>query len=256
MDTRASNWKSLNQAAEQAYEASDYSAAEARYLDALRATRRLRTHDRRRLKSIEGLAHVYKMMHKDALASAVYKGMMRVVETVYGPDDPRVAECLEHYVLMFVLDNLAESEALLRRSLAIRQRAWGLDCPDLALCDVSFGYLHARHGNLEAAETHFRKAIQRIERGRGYRHPDLVFYLRQLAGFLRIHNRYEEAEPLYERVLALVEHGRGWGEEALIEALEDLGRVHRFLGKEEKAQRLFERIRELWRRRYGDILSA
>jgi tetratricopeptide (TPR) repeat protein len=256
MERRTTSWKALHEAGEKAFEANSYFEAEGHYLGALRATKRLRPHDRRRLKSIEGLAHVYRMMDKASLAASVYSGVTRAIEAAYGPDDPRLAESLEHYVLMFILDRLAEAEELLRQSMAIRQKAWGMHSPDLAISDVSFAFLHARHGNLEAAERSFKQAVQRVEFGRGYRHPDLVFYLRQLAGFYRACGRFAEAEPIYERVLALVERNRSWGEDALTEALEDLGRVYRFLGKEEKAQALFGRIKEIWRKQYGDTLTA
>ncbi|MCW8129324.1 MAG: tetratricopeptide repeat protein [Planctomycetota bacterium] len=256
MEKRSASWKSLHEEAERAYEAGAYVEAEGKYLGALRATKRLRPHDRRRIKSIEGLAHVYRMMQKPDLAATVYASVPKIIEAAYGPDDPRLAECLEHYVLLFVIERLAESERLLLRSQAIRVKAWGRQCPDLALSDVSFGILYSHHGNLLDAERSFKQAVQRVEYGRGYRHPDLVFYLRQLAGFYRACGRYSEAEPLYERVLALIDHGRGWGEDVLIESLEDLGRIYRFLGKEEKAQVMFGRIRELWRKQYGDTLTA
>ena len=256
MGKSAHPWKACHDAGETALEHQEPAEAERMFLSALRAAKKFRGVDQRRLRSLEGLAHVYLMTGQGSLAVRVYRFILESLEEAYGPRHSKLADHLEHFALFFMPSHFSEAEALLRRSRLIRQRAWGGSCPDLALCDVSEAFLHGRHGKLAEAEAFYRRAIRRIENARGSRHPDLVFYLQLLAGFYRAQGRYPEAEPLYSRVLMLVESQPGWGDQVLVNALEDLGRVYKFQGKQALAETLFQRINEIWEKNADSLFSA
>ena len=92
---------------------------------------------------------------------------------------------------------------MLKRSIAICERNYGTDHPEVArgrwnLADVYYGT-----GRFADAETEYRRAIAIQERVLGREHSDLTWILEGLARTLRSTNREGEAALLDVRAAAI-----------------------------------------------------
>ena len=107
------------------------------------------------------------------------------------------------------LARFAEAEPLYRRALAIDERSYGPDHPDVATDLNNLAVLLQATNRLAEAEPLYRRALAIDERSYGPDHPDVASDLNNLAVLLRATNRLAEAEPLYRRALAIDERSYG-----------------------------------------------
>lgn len=107
----------------------------------------------------------------------------------------------EKGLVLYEMGQYADAEALLRRALAIDERSYGPDHPNVAT-DLHYlaRVLHDTN-RLTDAEALYRRALAIHERSYGPDHPDVADDLHHLARLLHDTNRLAEAEPLYRRTL-------------------------------------------------------
>ena len=96
-----------------------------------------------------------------------------------------------------------EAESKLQRVLDIREKALGLDHPDVALALHNLGFIYNAQGRYAEAEPLLRRALIIRETALGPQHLEVALTLNSLAFTYGVRSRYEEAEPLYERALAI-----------------------------------------------------
>jgi tetratricopeptide (TPR) repeat protein len=96
----------------------------------------------------------------------------------------------------------AEAEPLLRRTIEIREAAYGVDHPSFAhaLCDVAV-LLHDT-GRFAEAELLYGQALAIYEASYGADHPVVAACLNNVAELFADDGRVDEAELLYRRALA------------------------------------------------------
>jgi tetratricopeptide (TPR) repeat protein len=102
-----------------------------------------------------------------------------------------------------------EAEPLCRRALAILEKSFGPDHPNVATCLNNLAELLTatnRHGE---AEPLCRRALAIDEKSFGPDHPNVARGLNNLAELLRVTNRHAEAEQLSRRALAIAEKSFG-----------------------------------------------
>ena len=102
-----------------------------------------------------------------------------------------------------------QCEPLMRRALAIDERAYGPDHPNVAAELNNLAGLLEATNRLGEAEPLMRRALAISERSYGPDHPDVATDLNDLAQLLKATNRLGEAEPIYRRALAIDEHSFG-----------------------------------------------
>jgi tetratricopeptide (TPR) repeat protein len=93
-----------------------------------------------------------------------------------------------------------EAEPLLKRALAIREKALGPDHPDTAQSLNNLALIYQAQEKYAEAEPLYKRAIAIREKAQGYKHPDLVLVLTNYADLLRKMSRGDEAARLEARV--------------------------------------------------------
>src|SRR5271165_960616 len=103
----------------------------------------------------------------------------------------------------------AEAEPLYRRALAIFEKSFGRDHPDVAGGLNNLALLLTATNRHAEAEPLYRRALTIDEKSFGPDHPRVATGLNNLALLLEATNRHAEAEPLYRRALAIYEKSLG-----------------------------------------------
>ena len=96
-----------------------------------------------------------------------------------------------------------EAEPLYRRALAIYEKSFGPEHPNVATVLNNLAWLLRDTNRLAEAEPLYRRALAIYEKSFGPEHPDVATGLNHLALLLSATNRLAEAEPLYRRALAI-----------------------------------------------------
>ncbi|XXY21910.1 CHAT domain-containing tetratricopeptide repeat protein [Sorangium sp. So ce216] len=102
-----------------------------------------------------------------------------------------------------------EAIPLARRALELRERALGLDHPDVAESLNTLATLLDAKGDHAAAEPLYRRALAIREKALEPEHSDVAQSLDNLALLLRAKGDIAAAEPLHRRALAIVEKALG-----------------------------------------------
>jgi len=103
----------------------------------------------------------------------------------------------------------AEAEPLLRRALAIAEKSFRSDHPNVAIRLHNLAQLLLETNRHVEAEPLMRRALAVDEKSAGQDHPRVAIELNNLAQLLQDTNRHVEAEPLLRRALAINEKSFG-----------------------------------------------
>ena len=101
------------------------------------------------------------------------------------------------------------AEPLVRRALAINEKSFGPDHPDVARDLNNLALLMTATNRHAEAEPLVRRALAIAEKSFGPDHPNVARDLNNLALLLTETDRHAEAEPLYRRALAIAEKSFG-----------------------------------------------
>jgi len=108
-------------------------------------------------------------------------------------------------ILFDVKAKYAEAEQVKRRALAIDEKTYGPDHPNVASDLNNLALLLLDTNRSAEAEPLIRRAVEMREKSYGPNHPDVATPLNNLAVLLQATNRLAEAEPLRRRALAINE---------------------------------------------------
>ena len=120
------------------------------------------------------------------------------------PDDLRLVDLLNILSWRLMDDRRPEALRLLRRALAIAEKSFGLDHPNVARPLVDLAILLDDRNEAEAL---MRRAVAIEEKHFGPNHPNVAERLNTLALLLRKINRHPEAEALLRRAFDIYEKG-------------------------------------------------
>src|SRR5712691_2805967 len=111
----------------------------------------------------------------------------------FGPQDPRLATSLNNLGELYrAKGQYAKAEPLLRRALAIREKALGPEHPDVATSLNNLALLYGVQGKYAEAEPLFKRALAIMEKALGPEHSDVATSLSNLAELHRIQGKYAE----------------------------------------------------------------
>ncbi len=133
------------------------------------------------------------------------------------------------------------TKLLLERSLAIREKVFGKEHPDVAESLNNLAELHRVQGNYDQAKPLYERALAIFEKVHGQEHPSIATSLNNLALLHKAQGNYEKAKPLYERSLAIREKVFGKEHPDIAESLNNLAELHRVQGNYDQAKPLHER---------------
>ena len=143
------------------------------------------------------------------------------------------------------------AEPLYRRALAIDERSYGPDHPDVARDLNNLAVLLRATNRLAEADPLYRRALAIGERSYGPDHPTVARALSNLASLLQDTNRLDEAEPLYRRALAIGERSYGPDHPNVATALNNLAGLLLATNRLAEAEPLYRRALAIDERSYG-----
>jgi tetratricopeptide (TPR) repeat protein len=138
-----------------------------------------------------------------------------------------------------------EAEGLLRRALAIEEKAFGPDHPNVAIALNNIADALSHMGRNKEAEQLFRRSLAIREKGLGPNHIDVAVSFDNLAVLLGDDNRYSEAEPLARRSLNIRESALGEGHPLIANSLNNLAVILDNTGRPLEAEPLLKRALEI-----------
>jgi serine/threonine-protein kinase len=130
----------------------------------------------------------------------------------------------------------AESEAELRRALALRREALGPDHPHSAMIRSNIATALAAQGKLAEAEAECRHVIEMQQKDLGPDHPEVAASRNNLAAVLQSQGKYEEAEAEFRAVLKLLRDALGPEHPHVAMAMSSLGLNLQYEGRYEEAE--------------------
>jgi tetratricopeptide (TPR) repeat protein len=137
------------------------------------------------------------------------------------------------------LGNFAEAEPLLRRALALDEKRFGLNHPNVATCLNNLAALLHDTNRLKEAEILYRRALAIDAQSFGWNHPRVATHLNNLAQLLQATDRLEEAEPFYRRALAIDQEVLGPNHPRVASHLNNLAQLLQAINRLEEAEPLY-----------------
>jgi tetratricopeptide (TPR) repeat protein len=144
------------------------------------------------------------------------------------------------------------AEPLIRRALAIDERFFGNDHPNVANCLNNLALLLQATNHLAEAEPLIRRALDIAERSFGNDHPEVATNLNNLALLLQATNRLAEAEPLMRRALAIDERFFGNEKPEIARDLNNLAWLLKGTNRMAEAEPLMRRALAIAERSFGN----
>ena len=119
-----------------------------------------------------------------------------------------------------------EAEPLLKRSLALREKALGPQHHDVGLSLNNLAVLYRAQGRYAEAEPLFKRSLAIFEKELGPGDPVVATAVNGLAGMYHEWGRYPEAEALYQRSLAIFEKALGPEHPSVAPQINNLGLLY------------------------------
>ena len=178
-----------------------------------------------------------------------------------GESSADYATAVSNLAWLFKLTNrLAEAEPLMRRAVAIYDKAYGPDHPHLAAALNNLAQLLSDTNRLTEAEPLMRRVLAIYEKAYGPNHPNLATAHNNLGVLLRNTNRLAEAEPLYRRALAIDESAYGPNHPNVARDLNNLAQLLHVTDRFAEAEPLMRRVLAIYEKVYGsdhpDVIIA
>lgn len=177
-----------------------------------------------------------------AQAEPLIRQALAISESIFGPDHPSVAICLNNLAgLLRETNRLAEAEPLYRWTLATDEKNFGSEHPNIARGLNNLAELLSAANRHAEAEPLYRRALAIDEASFGPDHPNVARGLNNLAELLRETNRHAEAEPLMRHALAISESSYGPNHPSVSIRLNNLAELLRATNRLAEAEPLFRR---------------
>jgi tetratricopeptide (TPR) repeat protein len=154
-------------------------------------------------------------------------------------------------VLFDVKAEYAQAETLKRRALAIAEKKYGPDHPEVAIRLSNLAILLDTTNRPGEAEPLYRRALAIDEKSHGADHPNVAIRLSNLSELLRTTNRLAEAEPLIRRALAIDEKRLGSGHPNVAIRLNNLTALFQATNRLAEAEPLARRALAIDEKSYG-----
>jgi tetratricopeptide (TPR) repeat protein len=144
-----------------------------------------------------------------------------------------------------------EAEQLIRRSLAIDEKSFGPDHPNVAIRLNNLAQLLQDTSRLVEAEPLMRRALAIDEKNLGPDDPTVAIRLNNLATLLHATKRFIEAEPLIRRSLAINEKSFGPGHPDVAIRLNNLATLLQDTNRYDEAEPLTRRALAIDEKSFG-----
>ncbi len=176
-------------------------------------------------------------------------------------DEKDQASALNSLALLLQDTNrFAEGEPLMRRALAIYEKSYGPEHPNVAAALNNLATLLNATNRLADAEPLMRRALAIDEKSYGTEHPAVAIDLNNLATLMYATNRLAEAEPLMRRALAIDEKSYGPEHPMVAIRLNNLALLLKDTNRLAEAEPVMRRVVVVFEKSYGadhpDVATA
>ena len=196
---------------------------------------------------------VLRVRRDDRVAEARLQEALRIAETAFGGDDPRVASALNTLAAITDFrDDPAGSEPLLRRALAIQTTRLGRSHPDTLETLSNLGTTLRDKGDLPAAEVALREALDLERRVYGPHHLAVLVCTANLATVLHGLGRSAEAEAMARDALATAESTYGTSHIVVAHISRKIAGFLAARGAYREAEPFYLRAADIYRSKFGD----
>jgi tetratricopeptide (TPR) repeat protein len=144
-----------------------------------------------------------------------------------------------------------DAEPLHRRALAIDEKSYGTDHPNVATDLNNLAVLLRATNRPSEAEPIVRRALAIDEKSYGPDHPNVATRLNNLGGLLQDTNRLSEAEPMFRRALVINEKSYGTDQPSVAPHLNNLAVSLRAANRLSEAEPMFRRALAIDEKSYG-----
>ena len=145
----------------------------------------------------------------------------------------------------------AEAEPLYNRALAIGEKSYGPDHPNVAIRLNNLAALLLATNRLAEAEPLYRRALAIDEKSYGPDHPNVAINLNNLAQVLQAANRLAEAERPMRRALAIDERSYGPDHPVMATHLNNLALLLQDTNRLAEAEPLYRRALAIDEKAFG-----
>jgi tetratricopeptide (TPR) repeat protein len=149
------------------------------------------------------------------------------------------------------LGNAEKEREFLERALAIKERHYGLDHPEVAITLTSLGWAYYSLGETQKSRELLERALAIKERHYGLDHPEVAITLTNLGDAYGSLGDTQKSRELLERALAIKERHYGLDHPEVAITLTSLGWTYYSLGETQKSRELLERALAIKERHYG-----
>jgi tetratricopeptide (TPR) repeat protein len=149
------------------------------------------------------------------------------------------------------LGNAEKEREFLERELAINERHYGLDHPNVAITLTNLGNAYGSLGDTKKKRELLEQALAIDERQYGLDHPEVAITLTNLGDAYRSLGDAQKSRELLGRALAIKERHYGLDHPEVAITLTNLGNTYGSLGDAQKSRELLERALAIKERHYG-----
>jgi len=144
------------------------------------------------------------------LALQYFARALKIDETVYGPDHPKVATMVNNLgSVLQDLGQLKEAKAAFERALKIDETVYGPEHLKVATMVNNLGSVLQDLGQLKEAKAAFKRALKIDEKVYGPEHLKVARSVNNLGAVLKDLGQLKEAKAAYERALRIFERFLG-----------------------------------------------
>ncbi|HEX7180280.1 MAG TPA: tetratricopeptide repeat protein, partial [Thermoanaerobaculia bacterium] len=169
-----------------------------------------------------------------------------------GLADPTTRLMNQLGLLFFSKALVAEAEPLMRRALAIDEKSFGPEHPEVAIRLNNLAQLLQATNRLGEAEPLMARVVTILESSFGEHHPNVATALNNLGPLLQATNRFVEAEPLMRRALAIDEKSFGPEHPNVARDLNNLGQLLQATNRFAEAEPLMARVVTIFESSLGE----
>ncbi len=190
-------WMTYARAGDKAYRQGNYVKAEKEFLAAIKKAEEFGPQDPRLSKTLNNLAHVYRLQGKNAEAEPLLKRALSIREKVLGPEHARVATTLSNLASLYQAQGKhAEAEPIFKRVLTIRVKVLGPKHPKVALSLDNLALFYHAQGKYTKAEPLCKRTLAILEKTLGQNQPYVAVILENYAKRLRRTKRKKDAKKI------------------------------------------------------------
>jgi tetratricopeptide (TPR) repeat protein len=194
-----------------------------------------------RMICLNNLANLHEEQRQFDASERLWRRSLEVVESAFGPDDPRVAMSLSNLAMLHEnIGKFDQAEQGFQKSLRIFEQD-ASQSPNVARCLNDIGNLYHTLERYADAETAYKRSLAIRERLQPPAPDDVAMSLGNLAVIYSQLGRYADAEPLSNKALAIREQLLGKNDPAVAMSLNNLAILYLDQDRLDEAERAGQR---------------